>query len=459
MFDIVNPYNGDIVGKAVDASNSDIQGALEKSYDYQCELSATERANILLKTANYFEKHILELAKLITLETGLCLKDTKYEIGRVVNCARYSAKVCHLVERDTTANYLLDEENKPKLNVINEPMDLIVGITPFNHPMNQVAHKVFPSIASGASMVLKPSEKTPLSAIKLVEILIEHGLPDNMVNVITGKDANLTVKNILLFSDMDMLTFTGGLSAGLIIQKEMIKHGHALKRYVPELGGCSSLIICSDADLDLAVKIIMNGCFKNSGQRCTSIRRVIIEQKVAEEFIDKLMTQVASISYGNPNDEQTDMGTVINEESAKKIENRINLAITKGAKLLYGGKRQGALLSPTVLDHVDVSMELVAMETFGPVCPIIRATDYSEALLFAKQTNYRLAGAIITADKNKAMTASKELKVGQFSINGPPSYRTEAAPFGGFGDSGNGEKEGVILAAHGMRRIRTTYEH
>lgn len=459
MFDIVNPYNGDVVGEAVNASDSDIQGALKKSYDYQCELSAAERASILLNAADYFEKHKVELAKLITLETGLCLKDTKYEVGRVVNCARYSAKVCHLVERDTTANYLLDAENKPKLSVVTEPLDLIVGITPFNHPMNQVAHKVFPSIASGASMVLKPSEKTPLSAIRLVEILIEHGLPANMVNVITGKDANITVNNILSFSDMDMLTFTGGLSAGLIIQQAMIKHGHALKRYVPELGGCSSLIICSDADLDLAVKIIMNGCFKNSGQRCTSIRRVIVDKKIVEVFIEKLMIHVKSITYGDPLDEQVDMGTVIDEDSAKKIEKRINSAISKGAKLLYGGKRQGALLSPTVLDHVDLSMELVAQETFGPVCSIIRATDYTEALLFAKNTNYRLAGAIITNDKIRAMQASKELKVGQFSINGPPSYRTEAAPFGGFGDSGNGEKEGVILAAHGMRRIRTTYEH
>ena len=459
MFDVVNPYNGEVVGKVVDASNIDIQDILIKSYNFQCELSAAERASVLLKAADYFEGHKLELSRLITLESGLSLKDTIYEVGRVVDCARYSAKVCRLIERDITEDFLLDTQNIPKLQVVTEPMDLIVGITPFNHPMNQVAHKVFPSIAAGTSIVIKPSEKTPLSAIRLVEILIELGLPANMVNIITGKDANRTVDNMLSFSGMDMLTLTGGLSVGLKVQQAMIKHGHALKRYVPELGGCSSLIVCSDADIDLAVDIVINGCFKNSGQRCTSIRRVIVDQNVVELFIEKLLILVQSITYGDPLNNQVDMGTVIDEGAAKKIEKRINSAVSGGAKLLYGGKRLGALLVPTVLDYVDLSMELVAQETFGPVCSIIRAVDFDEALQLAKNTTYRLAGAIVTRDKEKAIAASTLLQVGQFNINGPPGYRTEAAPFGGFGASGNGEKEGVVLAAKGMRRIRTTYEH
>ena len=458
MFDVFNPFNGEIVGSVADANDIDIYNALEKSYNYKCKLSAVERANILLKTADYLEEHKYELAKLITLESGLCLKDTAYEVDRVVNCARYSAKVCTLVERDLTEDFVLDSENRPKLEVITEPLDLIVAITPFNHPMNQVAHKIFPSIAAGASTVLKPSEKTPLSAIQLVEVLVKNGLPPNMVSVITSKDANKALNSLLAYSGMDMLTFTGGLSVGLIIQKAMIKHGHALKRYVPELGGCSSLIVCSDADIDLATNIAISGCFKNSGQRCTAIRRVVVDQSIADQFIEKLLNEIKLIRYGNPLD-NVDMGTVIDEESAVNIERRINAAIKSGATLLYGGKRNGAQLSPTILDNVTLSMELVALETFGPVCSIIRVTSFEEALSIAKQTNYRLAGAIITTDKEKSIRAATELKVGQFSINGPPGYRTEAAPFGGFGDSGNGEKEGVILAAHGMRRIRTLYEH
>ena len=457
--DVINPYNGEIVGKVHDASVTEIHDAIMQSYNYNCELSAKERADVLLKLADYFEKHKIELASLITLESGLSLKDTIYETGRVINCARYSAKVCQLVERDITDDYLLDKDNNPVLNVVTEPLDLIIGITPFNHPMNQVAHKIFPAIAAGASIVVKPSEKTPLSAIKLVEILIECGLPPNMVNIVTGKDAEKTVNNMLSFHAIDMLTFTGGLSVGLKIQNAMIHSGHALRRYVPELGGCSSLIICDDADLDHAVSIVINGCFKNSGQRCTSIRRVIVENKILDAFIEKLIPQVELLKYGNPFDENTDMGTVIDEDSAKMIEERINNAISQGASLLYGGNRNRALLSPTVLDNVDLSMELVAKETFGPVCSVIRALDFENALSLAKNTKYKLAGAIVTSDGIKAKRASEELKVGQFNINGPPGYRTEAAPFGGFGDSGNGEKEGVILAAQGMRRIRTTYDH
>jgi aldehyde dehydrogenase (NAD+) len=457
-FDIFNPFNGKIVGSVVDATDADIYNALQKAYDYQCDLSATERANILLKTANYLEEHKFDLSNLITLESGLCLKDTVYEVERVVNCARYSAKVCTTVEKDSTEDFVLDVENLPRLQVVTEPLDLIVAITPFNHPMNQVAHKIFPSIAAGASVVLKPSEKTPLSAIKLVEILIDNGLPPNMVNVVTGKNAAKTLNSILSFTSIEMLTFTGGLSVGLKIQSEMIKLGHALKRYVPELGGCSSLIICSDANLNLAVDIVINGCFKNSGQRCTAIRRVVIDQSIADQFIKKLLHSVKLLKYGNPLDD-VDIGTVIDEESAIRIEQRIKSAITSGAKLLYGGKRDGAILAPTILDNVNLLMDLVALETFGPVCPIMRASNFEEALSIAKQTNYRLAGAIVTTDKLKAKRASTELKVGQFSFNGTPGYRTEAAPFGGFGDSGNGEKEGVILAAHGMRRVRTVYDH
>jgi phosphonoacetaldehyde dehydrogenase len=458
MFNVLNPYNGEIVGSVVDSTTKDIHDILEKSYNFNCEMSVEDRAEILNKTADYLEDNLNELARLITLESGLCLKDTQYEVLRVVNCARYSAKVCAIVERDITDDFVLDSENKPRLEVISEPLDLIIAITPFNHPMNQVAHKIFPAIAAGASIVLKPSEKTPLSAIKLVEILIENGLPSNMVNIITVKDANKGLNSILSFPHIDMVTFTGGLSAGLIIKKAMVEHGHGLKRYVPELGGCSSIIICNDADIDLSANIVINGCFKNSGQRCTAIRRVVVDQSIADKFVDNLLSKVGLLSYGKPTD-GVDMGTVVDEESAKNIENRIQSAVSSGAKILFGGNRNGAQLSPTILDDVTLSMDLVALETFGPVCSIIRVANFDEALSVAKQTNYRLAGAIVTTDKRKAKRAATELKVGQFNVNGPPGYRTEAAPFGGFGDSGNGEKEGVILAAYGMRRIRTSYEH
>ncbi len=459
VFNVINPFTKTIVGKAIDASHKHIRQAVEKSYNFQCLLSSKERSKILSKTRNQLRRKKKYYAKIITSESGLSFKDSIYEIDRVINCANYSIKACKIIDRDITSDFVFDKRNQPKLKVITEPLDLVVAITPFNHPMNLVAHKIFPAIVAGTSVVLKPSEKTPLSAVKLVKILHNNGMPPNMVNVVTGKNGKNVLNKILSYSKLDLLTVTGGLKAGLDIKKSLVKKGHSLKKYIPELGGCSSLIVCSDADLVKAAKIILNGCFKNSGQRCTSIRRVIVDKEIVDKLIHILLRKVNKIKYGNPFQRNIDLGTVIDEEAAIKIQKKIKSAIKNGAKLLYGNIRKGALLSPTILDKVKVDMDLVATETFGPVCPIIRSNNFGEALKIAKKTGYMLAGAIVTNDKSKAEKACKYLKVGQFSFNGPPGYRTEVAPFGGFGNSGNGEKEGILLAAKSMRRIRTFYKH
>jgi len=459
MLKVINPFDGSVIREIENINKEQVHKVLSKALRFQCTLSAKERADILLRAALFLRDNKDSLAKLISLESGLSLKDTMYEVERVISCAKFSSKVCSLVESDTTEEYLLDDITHPKLSVITEPLDLIVGITPFNHPMNQVAHKVFPAIAAGAPIVIKPSEKTPLSALKLLEILRKSGLPEGMVDVIVSSNPAQVLEDILSFPGIEMVTFTGGLSVGLIIQQKMIESGHGLRRYVPELGGCSSLIVCDDADIDKAIDIAIYGCFKNSGQRCTAIRRVVVDNAIADEFVDKLSDAVKLIKYGDPFDDNVDMGTVIDGPAALVIKQRIDAAIANGAKLLCGGKVNGALLSPTVLDNVDLSMDIVSKETFGPVCSIIRVNNFEEALTIAGQTNYKLAGAIVTNSSERAEIASARLKVGQFSFNGPPGYRTEAAPFGGFGDSGNGEKEGVVLAAKGMRRIRTFYSH
>jgi len=459
MLKVINPFDGSVIREIENINKEQVHKVLSKALRFQCTLSAKERADILLRAALFLRDNKDSLAKLISLESGLSLKDTMYEVERVISCAKFSSKVCSLVESYTTEEYLLDDITHPKLSVITEPLDLIVGITPFNHPMNQVAHKVFPAIAAGAPIVIKPSEKTPLSALKLLEILRKSGLPEGMVDVIVSSNPAQVLEDILSFPGIEMVTFTGGLSVGLIIQQKMIESGHGLRRYVPELGGCSSLIVCDDADVDKAIDIAIYGCFKNSGQRCTAIRRVVVDNAIADEFVDKLSDAVKLIKYGDPFDDNVDMGTVIDGPAALVIKQRIDAAIANGAKLLCGGKVNGALLSPTMLDNVDLSMDIVSKETFGPVCSIIRVNNFEEALTIAGQTNYKLAGAIVTNSSERAEIASARLKVGQFSFNGPPGYRTEAAPFGGFGDSGNGEKEGVVLAAKGMRRIRTFYSH
>ncbi len=456
---IINPYSNKIVGKVANANENDIFEALKFSYNTKCRLTELEKIKILENTADYINKNKYDFAMTITNETGLCLKDSIYEVDRVISCANYAAKCCTVINRDLTEDFIFDELIKPKLKVITEPLNLVVAVTPFNHPMNQVAHKIFPALIAGASMVLKPSEKTPLSAIMLVRALMLNGLPNNMINVITGKSGKNIMEKIISFPNIDMITFTGGVNAGFEIKKNMVKNNHILTKYVPELGGSSALIICEDADLNNAIKVIINGCFKNSGQRCTSIRRVLLDKNINNNFLEKLISEVKKIKYGDPFDKNNDMGTLIDKDAASEIKNRVDSAIFDGAKLLYGNKKDGALYSPTILDNVNQKMELVSKETFGPVCPIIRTNNFEEALKIAKDTRYKLAGGIMTSDSDKATVASEFLKVGQFSFNGPPSYRTEVAPFGGFGDSGNGEKEGILLAAKGMQKIRTFYKH
>lgn len=458
-YNIYNPYNNEIVGSVPIANSSTTDQLLNNIEHSKVILSSDEKKLILENTANELEKNKFQYANLITLETGLSLKDSSYEIGRVINCAKYSIKVCDYVNRDITEKFLIDEDNNPKLSVIKEPLDLALAITPFNHPMNQVAHKIFPALIAGTKVILKPSEKTPLSAIKLVEIMKKSGMPENFISVITTNKPSDLIKELLNKVHFEMVTFTGGLKAGLDLKRALIENNHLLTKYVPELGGSSSIIICDDADLDLGIKHILNGCFKNSGQRCTSIRRVIVDKKVITSFNEKLIKKVKEINHGDPFDDKTDLGTVISEDSAIEIQKRVNNAIDLGANLLFGNKRDGALYSPTILENVKLHMKLVKEETFGPVCPIIKAEDFDEALDIAKSTKYRLAGGIITKDNIKAEKASNYLNVGQFSFNGPPSYRTEVAPFGGFGSSGNGEKEGILLAAEGLQKIRTFYNH
>ena len=459
-FDVINPYTQKVVGSVPISTSEQIEEALRLSHETRSELRAEERVSLLEKTALLLRKRKKEFAELITHESGLCLKDTLHEVDRVADVALFAAKAAESIEKDTTVNYIFgSQERRPKLKVITEPFDLVVAITPFNHPLNQVAHKVFPAVAAGTCVVLKPSEKTPLSAIKLGELLLEVGLEKNMLNIVTGIPASAIVDQMVTSPRVDMVTFTGGLQVGLYIKKKMVNSCNTLKRYVPELGGCSSLIVHEDADIVQSVKVAASGCFKNSGQRCTAIRRVIVHEAISDQFCEMIVEEAQNIKYGNPYDMETDMGTVISEQAAEMIEKRVNDAICDGAKLIVGNIREDTLYSPTVLDKVNINSELVSEETFGPVCPIIRVRDIDEAIKLANRTNYRLAGAIMTQSREVAEKVSNALIVGQFNWNNTPSYRTESAPFGGFKDSGNGEKEGVVLATQGMRRIRTFYEH
>jgi aldehyde dehydrogenase (NAD+) len=324
------------------------------------------------------------------------------------------------------------------------PVGLVAAITPFNHPLNQVAHKLAPAIAAGAPIVCKPSEKTPLTALRLAELLGDAGLPIGAAQIICGDPVTI-LDSFLAHEAVEVVSFTGGVAVGKSIAARL-----GYRRAVLELGGNDPLIVLADADLDEAARLAVQGAFQNSGQRCTAVKRIIAVEAVADELAQRTVSAASALRCGDPLGEETDVGTVIDEPAAQTIVARIETALKAGAELLCGGERDRALLTPAVLDHVSPSSELVARETFGPVAPIIRVNDLDEAIATANATPYALSSAVCTFDWRAISRCIRELRAGTVNIREVPGYRTELTPFGGVGDSGLGVKEGVREAMRAM---------
>jgi putative phosphonoacetaldehyde dehydrogenase len=328
-------------------------------------------------------------------------------------------------------------------------LGVITAITPFNHPMNQVAHKVVPSIATNNRMVLKPSEKVPLSALLFADILYEAGLPPEMLSVLTGDPAEIA-DELLTNPAVDLITFTGGVAIGKHIAA---KAGY--RRVVLELGGNDPIIVLDDADLDEASTLAVQGSYKNSGQRCTAVKRLLVQAGVAERFTELVVEKTRAWRHGDPRDEHNEMGTVIDEAAARLFETRVDEAIAQGARLLQGHRREGALYAPTVIDRVDPAMTVVREETFGPVSPIIRFGTVDEAIAIANGTAYGLSSSLCTNRLDLVRRFVNELHVGTVNVREVPGYRLELTPFGGIKDSGLGYKEGVQEAMKSFTNLKT----
>ncbi|MFN3496342.1 MAG: phosphonoacetaldehyde dehydrogenase, partial [Hydrogenophaga sp.] len=367
-----------------------------------------------------------------------CKKDSMYEIGRVADVMVFGANEALRDDGQVFSCDLTPHGKKRKVITMREPLQgVITAITPFNHPMNQVAHKVVPSIATNNRMVLKPSEKVPLSAYFLADILYEAGLPLEMFQVITG-DPREIADEMLTNEHVDLITFTGGVPIGKYIAS---KAGY--RRIVLELGGNDPLIVMEDADLDKASDLAVQGSYKNSGQRCTAVKRMLVHEAVAVDFTELVVEKTRRWKHGNPMDSSMDMGTVIDAQAAARFEELVNEAVSQGARLLSGNQRDGALYSPTVLDRVRPEMTLVREETFGPVSPIVTFKNIDEAIVISNGTAYGLSSGICTNRMDYATRFAHELKVGTVNLWEVPGYRIELTPFGGIKDSGLGYKEGV----------------
>jgi len=449
VVEVYNPYNGELVGTVPRASREQVANAFEIAANYKPTLTRYERQQILSRTAEIIVSRKAEISDLITAECGLSKKDSLYEVGRAFDVFSLAGQLCIKDDGQIFSCDLTPHGKKRKIFTQREPLNAISAITPFNHPLNMISHKIAPSVATNNCIVAKPTEQTPLTALVLADILYEAGLPPQMLSIVTGLPEDMS-DEMLTNPNIDLITFTGSVSVGKYIARNA-----GYRRTVLELGGNAPLIVMDDADLDKAAELAVAGGTKNSGQRCTAVKRVLCIDSVADEFAALVAEKAAKLKYGDPMDPETDVGTVINEDAAVLFQNRVNDAIEKGARLLYGNDRQGAVYSPTVLDHVPFDCELVHEETFGPPIPIIRVKDIDHAIEVANSTAFGLSSGVCTNRMDDIIRFINELETGTVNIWEVPGYRIEMSPFGGIKDSGLGYKEGVIEAMNSYTNVKT----
>jgi phosphonoacetaldehyde dehydrogenase len=452
VIDVHYPYTGEVIGTVPAGRAEHARQAFEIAAAYRSKLTRYERQQVLFRAAELIRNRAEALSDIITLELGISKKDSLYECGRACDVFSLAGQLAILDDGQIFSCDLTPHGKARKIYTLREPLTAVSAITPFNHPLNMVAHKIAPAIATNNCIVVKPTELTPLTAIALADILYEAGLPPEMLSVVTGWPADIG-EEMITNAHIELITFTGGVVVG-----KMIAHKAGYRRAMLELGGNDPLIVLGDldeADLDQAAKLAVEGATKNSGQRCTAVKRILVENAVADRFAAMVADRARAIRFGDPMDLETDLGTVIHEKSAKLIETRIARAVDEGAKILYGPERQGAVSGPVVLDHVDYRSELVMQETFGPPIPIIRCNGLDDVIAKANATAFGLSSGVCTNRFDHAQRLIEALRVGTVNVWEVPGYRIEMSPFGGIKDSGNGIKEGVAEAMKYYTNVKT----
>ena len=453
VIEVKYPYTEDVVGTVPAGTAEHAKRAFEIAANYTPTLSRYERSQILQRAGELIGEKRDYMAKWLTLELGICHQHAIYETKRAQDVYQFAAAQALNDDGEIFSCDLTHNGKERKIFTKREPVRAISAITPFNHPLNMVSHKIAPSIATNNCMVCKPTDLTPLTAIALADILYEAGLPPEMFQIVTGLPKDIG-EEMMINENIDIITFTGGVPVGKIIAS---KAGY--KRQALELGGNDPLIVCndlSDADLEKAATIAVAGATGNSGQRCTAIKRILVQESVADKFVPLVLEKAKKIKFGDPQDPETELGCVIHAQAAELFENRVYQAEKEGAEILYHPGRQGALLPPIVVDKVPHDSELVMEETFGPIVPIVRVPDDDvEVMRISNSTDFGLSSGVCTNDLNRAIAYINGLDVGTCNIWEQPGYRIETSPFGGIKDSGNAVKEGVTEAMKFFTNVKT----
>jgi acyl-CoA reductase-like NAD-dependent aldehyde dehydrogenase len=444
------PWDGAELARIPTATLEDIDVVLDRAraaaQAYRW-FPAWKRAAILERTSHLIEDNAEQVGRLIAAEGGKPLKDARVEAKRGASTFRWASE-----EAKRTAGELIEMDADPSGEnrfgwTIREPRGVIAAISPFNFPLNLVAHKVAPALAGGNAVVLKPASNTPLTALRLAEFLTEAGLPEGVLQVVVGSGA--TIGNKLVMDERtNMVSFTGSPPVGRQIARDA-----GMKMVTLELGNNSATIVDDDANLDLAVQRVVAGGFANSGQICISVQRVVVHARVYDEFLAMLVPQVAALKVGDPLDETTDVATLINDGEVARVKAWIEEALEQGATLATGGVRDDGRLLPTVLTDVTREMKVCAGEVFGPVLSILKARDLCEAIEISNDSEMGLQAGVFTNDLNKALYAAKRLEVGGVMINEVPTFRVDHMPYGGIKGSGIG-REGLKYAIMEMTELK-----
>jgi acyl-CoA reductase-like NAD-dependent aldehyde dehydrogenase len=450
LLEVKNKYNGQTVGTLPTARHEDVDTAIaaaQRAAQVMADMPAYKRAEILLKTASLLRERSDDLAKTIAAEAGKALKFARAEVDRAISTFTIASEEAKRLHGETFPLDAVPAGEGYFGFWVRRPVGVIAAISPFNFPLNLVAHKVAPAIASGNTLVLKPATSTPLAAVKLCQALQDAGLPPGAINLIVGSGG--TVGEWLITDPrIDKITFTGSPPIGAHILAVA-----GIKKVTLELGNTSPVIVAPDADLDFVAKRCAVGAYYNSGQVCISVQRIYSQKQVYEPFAEKFVKAADALVVGDPLDERVDVGPMIDSKEVDRIEGWVKEAQSSGAKVLTGGKHDGTVYYPTVLTNVNTDMKVITDEVFAPVASVISCDDFEESLRQANDTKFGLQVGVFTKDIDRVLKAVKRLNFGGVIINDTPNFRADHMPYGGNRQSGLG-REGVKFAMEDMTNIQ-----
>jgi glyceraldehyde-3-phosphate dehydrogenase (NADP+) len=454
--DVRSPYDGHVVGQAAVADVADADRALaaaERGAAVWRETPAHARLDVLVRAAALVDERVDEIAALLSAENGKTITEARGEVARAGDMIRLAGYEGTQLYGDTLP---LDAHRGTGLDklgfTLRQPCGVVVAITPFNYPSLLVLHKVAPALAAGNAVVLKPARTTPLTALALARAFSDAGLPPGVLNVLTGAGGRL---GDALVSDprVRKVSFTGSTAVG-----EHIARTAGVKKLSLELGASCPVVVLPDADIEAAADAIAAGGYINAGQVCISVQRVIVHPSVHGDLLDALVPKVEAIPLGDPASESTRLGALISEVEARRVEGALQAAVDVGATLLTGGQRDGAVLSPAVVDGVAPDAPLNQDELFGPAVAVSMAEDWATAIAYANSTAYGLGAGVFTKDISAAVRAIRQIDAGVIHINWTPLWRADLMPYGGLKASGIG-KEGFRTAVSEMTEEKTIILH